>query len=238
MLKILLISVILGTMFQQDVIKTNGGEDLTIGFLGHASIVFIANGKVIYVDPVGMFADYTTAPKADVILITHHHDDHLDSSLIDKLCKDDTQIIGNVESVNNLGKGYGLRNEETCKVGDYLDIEAVAAYNTTPEHAAFHPSGGRDNGYILTIDGTRIYVAGDSEPTPEMLALQNIDVAFLPVNQPYTMTVEQAVTAAKAIKPVIFYPYHTGQTEFKTDLDMLLKELSTSGIDVRIRNME
>lgn len=238
MLKLLLMSVILGTMYQQDVIRTKNGDDLTIGFLGHSSIVFVTDGKVIYVDPVSMFADYTTAPKADVILITHHHDDHMDNALIEKLSKENTQIIGNVESVNTLGKGYGLRNEETSKVGDYLFVEAVAAYNTSPGHTEFHPTGGRDNGYILTIGGSRIYIAGDTEPTPEMLALKNIDIAFLPVNQPYTMTVEQAATAAKAIKPTIFYPYHTGQTEFKTDLDQLVKELSDSGIDVRVRNME
>ena len=121
--------------------------------------------------------------------------------------------------------------------GGFL-IEAVAAYNTTEGHTDFHPKAREDCGYVITLEsGTRIYIAGDTEPTPEMLSLKDIDVAFLPVNQPYTMTVDQAVEAAKAIKPKIFYPYHYGQVEEVTDLERLKKELE--GVtDVRIFPME
>ena len=113
----------------------------------------------------------------------------------------------------------------------------MRAYNTSQGHTQFHPRDREDNGYILTIGGTRIYIAGDSENTPEMKALRNIDIAFLPVNQPYTMTVDQAVDAVKAIRPTIFYPYHTGETEVKTDLDRLQRELE--GVtEIRIRPME
>ena len=119
----------------------------------------------------------------------------------------------------------------------WVKIEAVAAYNTTQGHLQFHPKAREDCGYILTIGGTRIYIAGDTEPTPELLALRNIDVAFLPVNQPYTMTVEQAVQAVKAIRPTIFYPYHYGEVEQTTDLEALSAALE--GItEVRIRPME
>ena len=120
---------------------------------------------------------------------------------------------------------------------DYLKVEAVAAYNTTDGHLQFHPKEREDCGYVLTIGGSRIYIAGDTEPTPELKALKNIDIAFLPVNQPYTMTVDQAVEAVKAIRPTIFYPYHYGEVEEKTDIDRLARELE--GVtEVRIRPME
>ena len=120
---------------------------------------------------------------------------------------------------------------------DWVRIEAVAAYNTTQGHLQFHPKEREDCGYIVTIGGTRIYIAGDTEPTPELLALRNIDIAFLPVNQPYTMTVEQAVQAVKAIRPTIFYPYHYGEVEQPTDLEALTAALEKV-TEVRIRPME
>jgi len=117
-------------------------------------------------------------------------------------------------------------------------VEAVAAYNTSEGHTKFHPKEREDCGYVITLNsGTRIYIAGDTEPTPEMMALKDIDIAFLPVNQPYTMTVEQAVEAVKAIRPKIFYPYHYGEVEQKTDLEQLKRELE--GVtDVRVFPME
>ena len=126
---------------------------------------------------------------------------------------------------------------DTLTPRDYVKIEAVAAYNTTPGHLQFHPKDREDCGYVLTIGGTRIYVAGDTEPTPELKKLKNIDIAFLPVNQPYTMTVDQAVEAVKALRPAIFYPYHYGEVEEKTDLERLTQELD--GVtEVRIRPLE
>ena len=116
-------------------------------------------------------------------------------------------------------------------------IEAVAAYNTSEGHTDFHPKAREDNGYIIRFEGLNIYVAGDTEPTEEMLALKDIDIAFLPVNQPYTMTVDQAVEAIKTIKPRIFYPYHYGEVDEKTDIERLKRELD--GItDVRVFPME
>ena len=101
---------------------------------------------------------------------------------------------------------YTMRPGSVATPRDYLKVEAVAAYNTTDGHLQFHPKDREDCGYILTLGGSRIYIAGDTEPTPELKALKNIDIAFLPVNQPYTMTVDQAVEAVKAIRPTIFYP--------------------------------
>ena len=119
-----------------------------------------------------------------------------------------------------------------------VEVEAVAAYNTTEGHTDFHPQAREDCGYILTIDNTlRIYIAGDTELTPEMLALKDIDIAFLPVNQPYTMTVDQAIEAIKAIRPKIFYPYHYGEVEENTDIERLKRELADI-TDVRVFPME
>jgi Predicted Zn-dependent hydrolases of the beta-lactamase fold len=105
-----------------------------------------------------------------------------------------------------------------------INVNAIAAYNFTKGHTQFHPKERKDCGYLFTIWKTRIYVAGDSENTPEMKALKDIDVAFLPVNQPYTMTVEQAADAIKAIRPKLFIPYHYGNVKEKTDIDKLIKE--------------
>ncbi len=114
-----------------------------------------------------------------------------------------------------------------------ITLEAVPAYNTTEGHLQFHPKG-RDNGYILTLDGLRIYIAGDTEDIPEMSDIKDIDIAFLPCNQPYTMTPEQLVRAAKVIKPKVLFPYHYGNT----DLSTIPAKLEGEGIDVRIRHYE
>ena len=114
-----------------------------------------------------------------------------------------------------------------------LKIDAVAAYNTTPGHTQFHPKG-RDNGFILTADGLRIYIAGDTEDIPEMAALKDIDVALLPCNLPYTMTPEQCARAAKMFNPTVLFPYHYGET----DIQQVVKLLEGSGIDVRIRDYQ
>ena len=111
-----------------------------------------------------------------------------------------------------------LANGESKKVSDILTVDAVPAYNITEDRLKFHPKG-RDNGYVLTFGNTRVYIAGDTEDIPEMRALTGIDVAFLPMNLPYTMDVEHAADAVKAFKPAIVYPYHYGQSDvnqFKT----------------------
>jgi L-ascorbate metabolism protein UlaG (beta-lactamase superfamily) len=224
-------------IFPVDTVQTADGGELKITFYAHASLGFEFAGKHIYLDPVTASADYSKEPKADLILITHAHSDHLDAEAIKALSKPGTQVIGNAVAVNELGYGDAIRNGEG-RIAPYLAVEAVPAYNTTPERQGFHTPDGRDNGYILTFGGTRIYVSSDTEDTPELLALKDIDIAFLPVNQPYTMTEEQAARAVKALRPKIFYPIHTGQTDHKTDLDKLVRLLADSAVDVRIRPME
>ena len=140
-------------------------------------------------------------------------------------------MILNATSRERLGKGEVVSNGETLALTDAITLEAVPAYNTTPGRENFHPKG-NGNGYVLTIDGLRIYIAGDTEDIPEMAELKDIDVALLPVNQPYTMTVEQCVRAAQTIQPKVLIPYHFGNTDL-TGLPALLP-----GIDVRLRQMQ
>ncbi len=223
--------------YPADIIETRDGGKLIITFFAHSSLMFDFGGKRIYIDPVKGNADYESLPAADVILVTHDHYDHFDPAVIKRLSTAATIFIGNKSAVDQLGSGETMVNGNEKSL-PFMQIEAVPAYNTSPDRQGFHPHNGSNNGYVLTFGGTRVYVAGDTEDTPEMLALKDIDIAFLPVNQPYTMTEEQATRAVRAMKPKIFYPYHYGQTEHKTDLDKLEKLLDGSGAEVRIRPME
>ncbi len=222
--------------FQTDTFKTQEGKTVTITAIKHASLRIQYDGLEIQVDPVAKYApetDYSKFPKADVILVTHEHFDHFDSDAIATLKKDGTEIVANPAVQKMLGFGTALANGESRVLAKGIKLDAVPAYNTTPGHTQFHPKG-RDNGYVLTIDGLRIYIAGDTEDIPEMASLKDIDVAFLPCNQPYTMTPEQVAKAARMIKPKVLFPYHYSQTPIKQVSD----HLTGSGIDVRIRNFQ
>ena len=219
--------------FQEDVFPTSAGE-VRIAFLGHGTLMFSFSGKVIHVDPYGKVADYATLPKADGVLITHEHQDHLDMDALTKILKDDTEIILNEKSFEVMQRGKVLRNGDSALVAG-VKVEAVPAYNILHKRdngQPFHPKG-LHNGYILTFGDTRFYIAGDTENTPEMKELRDIAVAFLPMNLPYTMTPEMAADAALAFRPKILYPYHFGQTDPWKLADLL----KSSGIEVRIRNL-
>ena len=171
--------------FASDSFKTKSGKELIITFIKHGSLMLTYDNHSIQVDPVSEYADYTTFPKADIILITHEHGDHLDPKAIQAVEKSGTEIIANENSQKKLGKGKVLKN-------------------------------------------------GDTEDIPEMKDLKDIDIAFLPVNQPYTMTVPQAAKAARMFSPKILYPYHYGNTK----IGELKDALKGSGIDVRIRELQ
>ncbi|MDE7069180.1 MAG: MBL fold metallo-hydrolase [Alistipes sp.] len=224
--------------YPTDTIPTRTGSPVAITFFKHASLAIEYGGRRIYVDPIGQYADYASLPKADLILVTHSHYDHLDRAAVEALSNPETIVVCDRTSAEELGgKVRAMTPGEKCRPCDFLTVEAVAAYNTSADRQQFHPRERRDCGYLLEIGGSRIYIAGDGENTPEMKALRDIDIAFLPVNQPYTMTVDQAVDAVKAIRPALFYPYHYGEVEEKTDLDRLVRELE--GVtEVRIRPME
>ncbi len=219
--------------FTEDIFQTAKG-DLKITFIGHGTLMFTFSGKIIHVDPYSRVADYSSLPKADLILITHEHGDHLDTKALAAVQKTGTEIVLTQKCVAKVD-GTVMKNGDV-KTLMGLKIEAVPAYNIKhmrSENRPFHPKGD-GNGYIITFGNTRVYVAGDTENTPEMKALKNIDIAFLPMNLPYTMTPEMVADAAKAFKPKVLYPYHYGRTD-TSQLVELLKD--AKGIEVRIRDM-
>lgn len=220
---------------QSDVLSTSAG-DLNITFVGHGSLMFSFNGKVIHVDPWGGLTDYSKLPKADIIVITHDHSDHLDPVTIKMLRTTNTTVVLTAASVEQIHGGIVMKNGNVRTVQG-VRIEAVPAYNLIHKRgdgAPFHPKG-EGNGYILKFGDRRVYVAGDTENTPEMKALKEVDVAFLPMNLPYTMTPEMVADAAKTFRPKILYPYHYGDTD-PSKLVKLLQD--SSQIDVRIRSMK
>jgi L-ascorbate metabolism protein UlaG (beta-lactamase superfamily) len=220
--------------FEEDIIKTQAG-DLKITFIGHGTLMFTCQGKVVHVDPVSREADYSRLPGADVILVTHEHGDHLDPNAIALLRREQTRVVLTEACAEKVAGGTVMKNGDVLTIQG-IKIEAVPAYNIVhkrPSGEPFHPKG-RGNSYVLTFSDKRVYVAGDTENTPEMKDLKSIDVAFLPMNLPYTMTPEMVAEAAKAFKPKILYPYHYGQTDSNALLN-LLKD--SQGIEVRIRNL-
>jgi len=222
--------------FEVDEFKTKSGKTVKFHALVHASIRIEYNGKEIEIDPVRKLGnktiDYAAMPKADFVFVTHEHGDHFDKEAIKILSREGTQLIMNKRCADMYGPCGVLANGQSAQFGD-ISVDAVPAYNISEGRTQFHPQG-RDNGYILTIDGLRIYIAGDTEDIPEMKDVKNIDIAFLPCNQPYTMTTEQLVRAAKVIKPKVLFPYHYGQT----DVSGIASQLKGTGIDVRIRHYE
>ena len=221
--------------FETDTIKTSSG-DLQITFIGHASLAFRYGNLVVYVDPVSQYADFAALVKADLVLVTHEHSDHLDPKAIQALRGEKTIVVGTAKCAPQVPGMVTMTNGDSRTVQG-LRIEAVPAYNIVnkrPTGEPFHAKGD-GNGYVIAFGDKRVYVAGDTENTAEMKTQKNIDVAFLPMNLPYTMTPEMVAEAAKAFAPKILYPYHYGST----DTSQLTKLLAgTPGIEVRIRNMK
>jgi len=222
-------------MFEEDTIKTSVG-DLKITFVGHGTLMFTLGDMVIHVDPVSAEADYTKMPKADLVLITHEHSDHLDPQAVAAIRKEGTETLLSEKCAPSVAGSKVMKNGDTTTAKG-LKIEAVPAYNMVhkrPGGDAFHPKG-VGNGYVITFGDTRVYVAGDTENIPEMANLENIAVAFLPMNLPYTMTPQMAADAAKSFRPKILYPYHFGKTDTSELVRLLADE---KDIEVRIRKME
>ena len=222
-------------LYPSDVVQINGRE-IKLTFFAHASIAIEFEGRTIYVDPVKENAEYDKLPKADMILVTHSHYDHFDMAAIEAVQQPQTCILLDKSSAEGFqGDCYTMLPGAVAEPFADIRVEAVAAYNTSEHQLQFHPKEREDCGYVVTLGGdVRIYISGDTEPTAEQAALKGIDIAFVCVNQPYTMTPEQAVAAVKSLQPKIYYPYHYGQVDEPTDVEALARMLD--GVtDVRIR---
>jgi len=218
--------------FIRDRIPAEKG-DIIITFIGHGTLMLEYNKTILHIDPWSRLADYSTLPKADIVLITHGHRDHFDTTAIAAVRKPETQVVLTPEVYSILGKGIVMGNGDRKEVSGIV-IDAVPAYNITPGRENFHPKG-RDNGYIVWLGGKRVYIAGDTENIPEMAAIRGVDIAFLPMNQPFTMTPEQIVATARVLRPKILYPYHYGETDVSR-LKSLMKEVKD--VELRIRDMK
>lgn len=220
---------------EKEVVKTSAG-DLEITFIGRSAVVFEFSGKVIYSDPVSRYGDFSGLPRADLILVTHNHPDHFDPELIGKLRTDKTEIVLTRICSEKVQGGIVMSNGDV-KTVDGLRVDAVPAYNASHfrEGKPVHPKGD-GNGYVVAFGDKRVYLAGDTENTPEMKALKNIDIAFLPMTAPpSTMTPEMVTDAVKAFKPRILFPYHTGDTDVSKLLE-LMKEVKET--EVRVHPMK
>jgi len=221
--------------FEMDTINTSKG-DLKITFIGHGSLMLTYESKTIYIDPYSKVADFTRLPAADIILLTHHHRDHMDSASLEQVRNDKTTVVLTETCARTLGLGIVMKNGDVQTIQS-IKIEAVPAYNLVHKRdngQVYHPKG-EGNGYIMTFGDTRLYIAGDTENIPEMKELKDIDYAFLPMNQPYTMTPEMVADAARVFKPGVLYPYHYGKTDTSSIIS-LLKD--NPEIEVRIRKMQ
>lgn len=225
-----------------DRIPTKQG-DLIVRPVRHATLVLQWSGKTIYVDPVGGAEAFAGLPRPDLVLVTHLHGDHFDAATLQAVipAQGDTRLVVPKAVAEKLPEGPLSKKATVLAAGEKTEahgigVEAVPTYNTTPERQKFHPQG-RDVGYLVRLGGKTVYVAGDTEDTPEMRKLRKVDVAFLPMNLPYTMSVQQAAGAVRAFRPGIVYPYHfRNQDGSMADLEALKKLVGAeSGVEVRVR---
>lgn len=223
-----------GQKYETESVSTKDGHLLTVVFFEHASLALVWDGYVAYVDPLQEYADYSRLPKADLVMVTHEHYDHLDKEALGNLRKLETVVVGSRSVGAEVDYAVVLPHFSPRMLAPNITIESIPAYNVSPEQLQFHPKARGDNGYVVTFGQTRIYISGDTEPIPEMEKLKDIDIMFLPVNQPYTMKPEQAAQAARTIGAPIFFPYHTTDT----DTGRIAAALTdTPAISVRIHNM-
>lgn len=214
-----------------DTEKTAAG-DLVITPIHHGSLMLRFGGQVIHIDPWSQ-GDYSSQPRADLILITDIHQDHMDKALVDRLKKESTVIIGPAAVAKTISGITVMNNGEKKQAGE-IGIEAVPMYNIKrgPQPGALYHTKGRGNGYILTLGGKRLYISGDTEAIPEMEDLKNIDITFICMNLPYTMTPEEAAAAVRAFRPRVVYPYHYRGSDLNAFASALKNE---KGIEVRLR---
>jgi L-ascorbate metabolism protein UlaG (beta-lactamase superfamily) len=218
--------------FSKDTLTASTG-DVIITFIGHGSLLLEWNEKKIYIDPSSRKADLYKFPKADMLFVTHHHADHCDQSALKALTKEKTKTFMSSIAHEKWHQGMVLFPEQQVSI-DGVGITTIAAYNIVSKNEEGKPyhKEGECNSYILTLGKLRILIAGDTENTPEMKALKNIDAAFLPMKLPYTMTPAMVADAVMSFKPKILYPYHYDK-KLLPELEKLMKEVRE--VELRIR---
>jgi L-ascorbate metabolism protein UlaG (beta-lactamase superfamily) len=223
------------TALTGDLVPTSEG-DLVIHPINHATLALGWKNLILYVDPVGGAKRFANLPRPDLILLTHIHGDHLSADTLKAVATEATQFVAPRAVAQQLPADLRprttvLTNGQTASLLG-LKIEAMPAYNLAAERQQFHPKG-QGNGYVLTLGDTRVYLSGDTEDIPEMRALKGIDVAFLCMNLPYTMTVEQASSAVREFRPKIVYPYHCRGSDLEKFKRLVGDD---AGVDVRLRD--
>jgi len=222
-------------MIKSDSLETAAGA-VTIQPVRHASLVLGFPAFTVYCDPAWGAALYDGLPPPDLVLLTHEHSDHLDKETLKAVATPTTRIIGARIAIEQLpdelaARGGIIAHGQT-REGDGLTVTAIPAHNISPDRLKYHPKG-NGNGYVLGFGGKRIYISGDTEDTEEMRSLAGIDVAFLPMNLPYTMTGQQAAGAARAFRPRVVYPFHYINGE---ENQVFANELAGEDIEVRLRD--
>jgi len=226
--------------------EVDGGEalkakDFTINPVEHATMVLNWDGTIIYVDPVGgieMFSKYT---EPDMVLVTDIHGDHMDIPTLEAISIDKTVLFAPKAVFDKMPES--LQNKtQVINNGDLINdfemtIEAIPMYNLRPEALKFHEKG-RGNGYVLERNGKRVYISGDTEDIPEMRNLTNIDIAFVCMNLPYTMTVEKAAEAVLAFKPKTVYPYHFRGKDGMSDVEKFKSLVETGNPDIKVTQLD
>ncbi|MDN3725073.1 MBL fold metallo-hydrolase [Aequorivita sp. SDUM287046] len=234
------------TDLEEPVKTLDGGEaaeekGFTINPVEHASMVLNWDGTIIYVDPVGGKEIYNKYSEADMILVTDIHGDHMDIPTLEAITKDKTVVFAPKAVFEKLptslqNKTNVINNGDV--ISDFeMEIRAVPMYNLRPEALKFHEKG-RGNGYVLERNGKRIYISGDTEDIPEMRNLQNIDIAFICMNLPYTMTVEKAAEAVLAFKPKTVYPYHYRGTEGMSDVEKFKNLVEAGSENIKVTQLD
>lgn len=197
-------------MFERDEFETAKGPLFVIP-IHHASLVFEWNGEVIYCDPVGGAGRYGSLARPTIIVLTHHHGDHLDFETLDPLIGEETvlvapRIVYNQMPADMAAKTRLMANGDETEVNG-VGLKAIPMYNTSPERLKYHEKG-VGNGYLFDFAGTKVYLASDTEPTAHMDDLGPVDIAFFPMNLPFTMTPDQVVAAIGKVRPNVAYPFH------------------------------
>jgi L-ascorbate metabolism protein UlaG (beta-lactamase superfamily) len=229
---VLLAAVVLARAGDHGEYFSTSSGPFNITLVHHASLVIEGAGRVVYVDPTSE-GNYKGLPKADLVLITNDLPDHLDMAAINRCSRKSTAVIAPASAAGRLQHCTALNNGETVSVGEIV-VEAEPAYQATAGTDGAKPAHpkGQGNGYVLTYPGVRVYISGDTGFYPEMKALKNIDIAFLSMGTPDTMSLEEAAKAVRTIRPKILYPYAYRDT----NQDEIRKQLATPEVEVRVRN--